>query len=176
MISYRPVSLAEYDPLWTDKFEIEKQNLLRTAGEFFTQIEHIGSTAIPGMIAKPTIDILASITSLQETESLIKIIAPMGYIYVPEFEDELPERRYFYKDRIHEDTFHLHVVEMDSSFWKRHIALRDYLRAHPDEADAYAELKTLLAKEHMADRDAYTNGKSNFIHRIEILATGKSSK
>jgi GrpB-like predicted nucleotidyltransferase (UPF0157 family) len=176
MTRNRPVILAEYDPLWTDKFKIEKQNLLRAAGEFFICIEHIGSTAIPGMIAKPTIDILAAITSLQETKSLIQAIAPMGYIYIPELEEELPERRYFYKERTHEDAFHLHVVEMDSSFWKRHIAFRDYLRAHPDEADAYAELKIMLAKEHLADRDAYTDGKSSFVHRIEILATGKSSK
>lgn len=170
----RPVFLAAYDPLWVDKFETEKQNLLRVAGEFLSHIEHIGSTAIPGIIAKPTVDILAAITSLNETEQLIKVITPLNYTYVPEFETELPERRYFYKGRAGEDAFHLHVVEMDSSFWKRHIAFRDYLRAHPDEADAYAELKIKLAKEHISDRDAYTDGKSNFIHRIEILATGKS--
>lgn len=171
----RPVLLTHYDPIWSEKFNKEKQNLLSAAGKFLTRIEHIGSTAIPGMVAKPTVDILAAITSLQEAKTLIKVVSSIGYIYVPEFENELPERRYFYKDSADEDAFHLHVVELDSPFWKRHIAFRNYLRTHPDEADAYAELKIKLANEHTTDRNAYTDGKSEFIHRIEMLALGKST-
>jgi len=171
----RPVLLTHYDPIWSEKFNKEKQNLLSAAGKFLTRIEHIGSTAIPGMVAKPTVDILAAITSLQEAKTLIKVASSIGYIYVPEFENELPERRYFYKDSADEDAFHLHVVELDSPFWKRHIAFRNYLRTHPDEADAYAELKIKLANEHTTDRNAYTDGKSEFIHRIEMLALGKST-
>ncbi len=166
----RPIILAPYDPLWLDKFETEKQNLLRVASDLLTHIEHIGSTAIPGIIAKPTVDILAAIISLNETQRLINVITPINYIYVPEYETELPERRYFYKNRAGEDAFHLHVVEMNSAFWNRHIAFRNYLRAHADQAFAYAKLKIQLAEKHHADRDAYSNGKSDFIHRIEKLA------
>lgn len=166
----RPIILAPYDPLWSDKFETEKQNLLRVAGDLLSHIEHIGSTAIPGIIAKPTIDILAAINSLNETQRLINEITSINYIYVPEYETELPERRYFYKNRAGEDAFHLHAVEMNSAFWNRHIAFRDYLRSHPDQADTYAKLKIQLAEKHHADRDAYSNGKSDFIHRIEMLA------
>ena len=134
------------------------------------QIEHIGSTAIPGLAAKPTIDILIGIRNLEGAGRIIPLLQSAGYVYVPEFELDMPERRYFYKGRKVEDDFHLHMVEAGSPFWKRHLAFRDHLRAHPDEVKAYEELKLALAKKFRDDRDGYTEAKTEFITRIEKAA------
>ena len=132
-------------------------------------IEHIGSTAIPGLAAKPTIDILIGIKDL-EGAGMIPLLQSAGYVYVPEFELDMPERRYFYKGRKVEDDFHLHMVELESPFWKRHLAFRDHLRLHLDEVKAYEELKLALAKKFRDDRDGYTEAKTEFITRIEKAA------
>ena len=99
-------------------------------------------------------------------------LAALGYDYVPEYEVELPERRYFRKGRrgTEGDKYHLHVVERDSEFWNRHLAFRDYLRRHPEAVREYAELKRRLALEHGTDVDAYTEAKSDFIRGIERKA------
>ncbi len=165
-----PVTLHTYDPQWSVKFAAEQNLLQRAAGALLTHIEHIGSTAIPGMTAKPTIDILAAIISLTETNQLIAAVASLGYIYEPRYETDLPNRRYFYKGRHSEDEFHLHVVEFGTPFWVRHMAFRDYLRNHPDEANEYAQLKIGLAAKYQTDRDSYTDSKGDFIRRIESLA------
>ena len=94
----------------------------------------------------------------------------LGYHYVPEYEVDLPERRYLYKLHNGEHTFHLHMVEPESEFFRRHIAFRDYLHSHPEAVEEYAELKRKLAKEFGSDRAGYTDAKTEFIQRIERKA------
>lgn len=136
-------------------------------------MEHIGSTSISGLAAKPTIDILIGIRNLGEAGLFIPLLQSAGYVNVPEFEQDMPERRYFYRGRKVEDDFHLHMVESGSPFWKRHLAFRDHLRTHPDEVKAYEVLKLALAKKFRGDRDGYTGAKTEFITRIEKAALSK---
>ncbi|MEK7247869.1 MAG: GrpB family protein, partial [Chloroflexota bacterium] len=137
-------------------------------GEWAVAIEHVGSTAVPGLAAKPIIDIMPAIRSLADARHIIAPMEALGYEYVPEFEDDLPERRYFRRGvpRSH----HVHVVETTSTFWRRHLAFRDYLRAHPETAAEYAALKRRLADGYGSDSGGYTNAKTEFITRIERLA------
>lgn len=129
-------------------------------------IEHVGSTAVPGLGAKPIIDIMLGVSALPEVESRIAQLEWRGYEYVPEYEAQLPERRYFVKPPTRPRSFHLHCVVRGSDFWRSHIEFRDYVREHPETAAAYLELKQDLAARYRTDRVAYTEGKSAFINSI----------
>jgi GrpB-like predicted nucleotidyltransferase (UPF0157 family) len=119
------------------------------------------------------IDMVAAVTQLDDAKNIIEPLRALGYDYVPEYEVELPERRYFRKGRrgSEGDKYHLHVVELGSEFWHKHLAFRDYLRRHPEAVREYAELKRRLAVKHGTDVDAYTDAKSGFIRGIEAKAT-----
>ena len=108
-------------------------------------VERVGSTAVPGLGAKPVIDVMVGVSQLAEAEGRIGALEGAGYEYVQKYEIELPERRYFRKPRLGPSAYHLHCVVKGSSFWVRHLAFRDYLRAHPESAAAYCELKRELA-------------------------------
>jgi GrpB-like predicted nucleotidyltransferase (UPF0157 family) len=166
----RPVTIVPYDSYWPVLFEGEKSQLLQTCKDQDMQIEHIGSTAIPGLAAKPTIDILIGIKDLEEANRLIPLLKEIGYVYVPEYEQDMPDRRYFYKGRKVEDDFHLHMVAVGSPFWKRHLAFRDYMRKHLEDVKEYELLKLTLAKKFGEDRNGYTDAKTEFITRIEKIA------
>jgi len=134
-------------------------------------IEHIGSTSVPGLAAKPVIDIMIGVPSLAMADKqCIEPIKGLGYTYVPEYEKMAPERRYFRKKNAEDvATHHIHLVEMNSSFWKRHIRFRNYLRAHPEAVQEYGDLKKNLATKFI-DTNEYANAKSEFVKRIEALA------
>jgi GrpB-like predicted nucleotidyltransferase (UPF0157 family) len=161
-----PVVIATYDPRWPQRFEVERASLADLFSGAGATIEHVGSTAVPGLGAKPKIDIMLGIGVLHDVELRIPSLASFGYEYVPELEVQLPERRYFRKPAEGERTHHLHCVTRPSEFWRRHLLFRDYLRAHPDDARAYFQLKQRLASEHRTDRVAYTAAKSEFIESI----------
>jgi GrpB-like predicted nucleotidyltransferase (UPF0157 family) len=129
-------------------------------------IEHVGSTAVPGLGAKPVIDIMLGVSALLEVEARIAQLGSRGYEYVPEHEAQLPARRYFVKPPTRPRTFHLHCVVRGSDFWQSHLEFRDFLREHPEMAAAYLELKQELAARFRTDRVAYTDGKSAFISSI----------
>jgi GrpB-like predicted nucleotidyltransferase (UPF0157 family) len=159
------VVIVEYDPAWRKKFEDERV-LLQGVYPKTAVIEHIGSTAVPGLAAKPIIDIMVDVSRLEEAEARVSDLARLGYQYVPEYEALIPERRYFRKPRHGNREYHLHCVLTDSDFWKRHLAFRDYLRANPAAATAYVRLKKELAAASGNDRDAYSDGKGPFIRSI----------
>ena len=165
-----PVIIVEYDRGWPRMFEDEKGRILAVIGPHLVAIEHIGSTAVPGLAAKPIIDILAGVRRLEDARECIAPLAGIGYDYVPEFEVDLPERRYFRKGRNERHTHHLHMIEFQSPFWRRHVAFRDYLRAHPDEAARYADLKRTLAAKFGSDRGAYTDAKTEYVRGVEAKA------
>ena len=165
-----PIILVDYDPNWPTLFEQEKARLIATIGSHIVQIEHIGSTAVPGLAAKPIIDILVGVRQLADATPCVRpLVQELGYQYVPEFEIDIPERRYFRRGMPR--THQIHLVETDSAFWRRHLAFRDYLRTHPADVDAYAELKQALAIRYRDDRAGYTDAKSHFIQAIEAKAT-----
>lgn len=158
--------IVPYDPHWPQQFEEEKARLRADIGAFVVSIEHIGSTAVPDLAAKPVIDILIGVRSLQEAPRFIPPLEARGYEYVPDYEDEMPFRRYLHRKVNGNHTHHLHMVEPDSRFYHVQLAFRDYLRAHPETRDAYAELKRNLANNYRNNREAYTDAKGTFIQSI----------
>ena len=164
------VAVVDYDPRWPGQFEEEKARILAAVGPRILAVEHIGSTAVPGLAAKPIIDILAGIRHLEDAMECVAPLAAIGYDYVPEFEAELPDRRYFWKGLREAHTHHVHLVEIGGTFWRRHLAFRDYLRTHPEDARRYAVLKRDLAAKFGADREGYTDAKTAFIRMIEATA------
>ena len=170
------VAIVDYDPRWTRQFEEEKARILAATVPSVVAVEHIGSTAVPGLAAKPIIDILAGIRHLEDARACIAPLATIGYEYVPEYETELPERRYFRKGPREARTHHVHLVEVEGAFWRRHLAFRDYLRAHPEEAKRYAALKRALAAKFGEDREAYTDGKTAYVRGIEAKAASENPK
>jgi GrpB-like predicted nucleotidyltransferase (UPF0157 family) len=165
-----PVVIVEYDPRWPGLYEEERDRILAVAGDWIVAIEHVGSTAVPGLGGKSIIDIMPAVRHLADAEQCIQPLESIGYEYVPEYNEILPERRYFHKGPPEARTFHLHMVERTSEFWERHLLFRDFLRAHPDEAREYFRLKKELAARFGRDREGYTEAKTAFIEGIVARA------
>jgi GrpB-like predicted nucleotidyltransferase (UPF0157 family) len=162
--------VVPYDPDWPRQFERERAALAAVFAGCDAAIEHIGSTAIPGLGAKPVIDILVGLPRLAEAESRIEALEASDYEYLRKYETQFPPRRYFRKPRLAPSAFHLHCVVKGSDAWVRHLAFRDYLRAHPESAAAYYELKRALAAR-LGKRE-YTEAKGPFIDAIISSALG----
>ena len=158
------VSIVPYDPDWPRQFDEERRGLAAVWSGSDATIEHIGSTAVPGLGAKPVIDVLIGVPILVEIDDRMSALEAAGYEYVQEYEKQLPDRRYFRKPRFGPRTFHLHCVVLESDFWIRHLAFRDYLRAHPEAAAAYYALKCELAMR--VSKEDYTEAKSPFIEAV----------
>ena len=167
------VVIVAYDPRWPSKYEEEKDRILGAIGDVAVAIEHIGSTAVPGLGAKPIIDIMVAVSRLADAERCIEPLQEIGYEYVPEYNDVIPERRYFHKGPPGAATYHLHMVELTSGFWKGHLLFRDFLRTHPEQARQYYQLKKELAAKFGADRDGYTEAKTSYIESVIAKARGK---
>jgi GrpB-like predicted nucleotidyltransferase (UPF0157 family) len=172
-MSSASVHIAEYSPQWPSTFAAEAELVREVFLPEHVEIEHIGSTAVPGMAAKPIIDILLGALSLRSIEHRITDLESRGYRYIPEFEEQLPQRRYFVKPAQGEAVFHLHAVETASQFWRDHVAFRDALRTDPRVFDGYLTLKRSLAEGLKMDRDVYTDAKAPF---IEAVINGKSRR
>jgi GrpB-like predicted nucleotidyltransferase (UPF0157 family) len=164
------VVIVAADPGWPAAFEAEAALIRAAVGHVLARIEHIGSTAVPGLAAKPIIDLMAGLHRLGDADAVTAPLAALGYQYVPEFEAELPGRRYFRKAPAGGPGYHLHLWPLASEAWARHLLFRDYLRAHADEAARYAALKYELAARFADDRDGYTHAKGEYIARVTALA------
>lgn len=160
------MALSAYSPMWPAIFDIERECLARIFGGA-VRIEHIGSTAVPGLGAKPIIDIMAGAPDLALIEDRIPALVAHGYRYVPEFEKAMPQRRYFTREDGQPGNFHLHAVVVDTPFWKRHLAFRDALRRDAGLAERYWKLKQRVASRFLNDREAYADAKSAFIRAVE---------
>lgn len=169
------VRLVPYNPIWPVLFEREKEHLLACLpGELINRLEHFGSTAVPGLAAKPIIDILVEVTSLEETKKRIApILESQGYDYFwrPTWGDDTPPFYAWFIKRDSEGnrTHHIHMVEQDFEHWER-LLFRDYLIEHPDVAKEYQDLKHRLFKAHPHDRIVYTKGKTEFIVHVTAIA------
>jgi len=163
-----PIEIVPYDPAWPRLFEEERQALVDAIGPWLTgPIEHIGSTAIPGLAAKPVIDIMAGVASLDASRPALAAAARLGYCYFPYRPDM---EHWFCKPSPAVRTHHLHLMPAGGADWIERIAFRDYLRAHPEIAAEYADLKTRLARQYRDDREAYTHAKGPFITRVTQAA------
>lgn len=142
------ITLMPYNSYWPDLFKNEKQLLLEKSGNTFLSIEHIGSTAIPGILAKPVIDIIIGVADLNKFDhDSIELIKSLEYKYIKDYEEHLPNRRYFQKDDSDGNrTYQIHLVNYNSAWWQRHILFRDYMRRHIKEANAYTQLKLELTE------------------------------
>jgi GrpB-like predicted nucleotidyltransferase (UPF0157 family) len=158
-----PVTIVDYDLAWPERFQAESARIMAATRGLIVTIEHFGSTSVPGLAAKPIIDLLAGVMALADADQAIAPIESLGYIYVPQYEDIFPERRYFRRTDGERPTHHLHVVEIGSDFWERHLRFRDLLRADPELAGRYAALKRELAARYGRDRVGYTDAKTEFI-------------
>src|SRR5919199_1927127 len=143
-----PIILAPYNSEWPLLYEQHKQRILEAIGHITAGIEHVGSTSVPGLAAKPTIDILVGVRT---DEDLDRSVAPMqafGYEYLAKYEDRMPYRRLFHLRLDGATPAHrvnVHLVTHGHEFWERHLLFRDYLRAHPDTTAEYELLKRQLA-------------------------------
>lgn len=165
------IVIVEYDPKWEALYRKEEQQILSVIGDTVVAIEHIGSTAVRGLGGKPTIDIMIAVRELSDADKCIRPLRSIGYTYVPEYEETTPERRFLHKGSFPlEQHYHLHMVENNSDFWKRHLLFRDYLKTHPEATQEYYQLKRKLASKHGSNRDAYTNAKTSFIESIVAKA------
>lgn len=160
------VYVVSYDSKWPGEFETEKESILGLLKDEIRSIEHVGSTALQGMAAKPTIDLLVGVYMLDVNDNVIKSLESLGYRYFGEY--SIPGRHFFRKGK--PPTHHIHWVETGSDFWDTQLLFRDYMRAHPADAQKYEKLKKGLAKKYEHDRDKYTLAKTEFIVGINKKA------
>jgi GrpB-like predicted nucleotidyltransferase (UPF0157 family) len=163
------IEVVSHETGWAAAFD-EEARLLETAlGSVAVRIHHIGSTAIPAISAKPVIDILIEASALGALDLRTEEMRGLGYESMGEF--GIPGRRYFRKtDSRGQRTHHVHAFAVGDPEIQRHLAFRDYLRAHPEIANRYGALKAELAARHADDPDAYMDGKDPFIREHERLA------
>lgn len=185
------VVIVPYTPEWKKKFEAEKIILSDVLKELNPEIEHIGSTSVEGLGAKPIVDIQIGMPHYDYLDKIIEPMINAGYTYFKKYEDTLPDRRLFcrihnpegitlpkilytHEDKIdrtkYPSLFNIHCVEINTPWWKRHIAFRDYLRSHPEERERYQKLKEDLASKEWNDINDYAQAKTEFVKSIEKLA------
>lgn len=185
------VEIEEYNPAWKNMFDIEKDIIENAFQNLSIKTEHIGSTSITGLGAKPVIDILIGVNDRKTLDELPTPLINAGYIYVKKYEDVLPERKYFikvknsfnevlpntlfsYNDKINRTKFphlfHIHGVVFESTLWKRYIGFRDYLIKNKDERERYCDLKKTLANQDWDSVNDYADAKTEFVKSIEAKA------
>lgn len=163
------VTLCDYDPQWPEDYRREAERLSNAtggppgaSGARIKEIAHIGSTSVPGMMAKPMIDMMVGLHTLADVPDLIPILTALGYEYKGEF--GIPDRHFFTLGN--PTTHHVHMVYHGGPFWRLNLLFRDHLRQNPHEASAYVALKRELAAKYANNRESYTKGKDAFIRSM----------
>ena len=160
------VIIEEYNPGWRDLFIEECSRLENALSVPTISIEHIGSTSITGLAAKPVIDIMIGLDSFSTASSHVEAIKRMGYEYIRKYEIEMPSRKFFVKSAGQIRTHHIHMVERNSEFWNRHLRFRDHLRSSPTDKERCQSLKIRLAKKEWIDMNDHANAKTEFINQF----------
>jgi len=164
----RKIIVVPYNPDWPNLYSIEARKIAAVlAGEMMT-IRHIGSTAVPGIKAKPIIDFLIEVHNIERVDEFKD--AMMELRYEPRGENGIPGRRYFIKNTEGVRTHHVHIYQTGHPNIERHVDFRDYMRTHPEEAKAYSFLKEELVQRFREDSLQYTEGKGTFIREIDRRA------
>jgi GrpB-like predicted nucleotidyltransferase (UPF0157 family) len=165
----RKVEVVPHNPDWQNIFAAESERLAIAFGDNAIAIHHIGSTSIATIYAKPIIDILVAVKDITKVDDRTASIASLGYQAMGEF--GIAGRRFFRKDN--KDgirTHHIHTFEVGSPQIDRHLAFRDYLSCHPEDAQKYSQLKQQLAQQYPTDIESYMDGKDAFIKEIDAKA------
>lgn len=163
----RTMEVVPYNPDWIKEFEAEKSKINAIMEKEIIAIHHIGSTSIPGIYAKPVIDLLIAIKDINAIDKYDSQMKALGYL--PKGENGIEGRRFYLKGE-YDRTHHVHVFQVNSSEIERHLIFRDYMIAHPQEAKAYEELKRGLAEKYRYDNEGYCTGKNDFIQDIDQKA------
>ncbi|MHC5165875.1 MAG: GrpB family protein, partial [Planctomycetota bacterium] len=154
------ITLSEYNYAWPELFEQEKEILGAHLSSCNPTIKHVGSTAVPHLVAKPIIDIMIGLSDFTKADSFVPCIQELGYIYFKQYEDVMPYRRFFKKQNGNIVTHHIHMVETETEFWIRHLLFRDFLRDNQTVAADYADLKLRLAQQEWKDGNEYAGAKT----------------
>lgn len=155
--------LVEHDPEWIIRFGREKKRLNNILKGTPCEIHHVGSTAIPGLKAKPIIDIIIGLDSLHTADSLIPVLLEGGYVTSNEFNRTLEDRRWLMRYKDGKRLFHLHLVVRNSPIWHEYVGFTNVLQNNEAARTEYQELKEGLVSSSSGDREAYTNSKRDFI-------------
>ena len=162
------LEIASYNPNWPNAFAAERSRLGDVLGDLALRIDHHGSTAVPGLAAKPIIDIQVSVRYLTPLDDYVRRLALIDYLHVPHPDDAVCP--FFHRPTDWPHTHHVHLVLGGSVEERRTLAFRDYLRKHPSVAREYEELKRWLASTHsaatFAERQAYADSKTDFVSRV----------
>ncbi|MBE7382255.1 MAG: GrpB family protein [Leptolyngbya sp. SIO1E4] len=165
----RKVEVVPHDPKWQEAFEFESKQVTAALGKNVVAAHHIGSTAILRIHAKPIIDLLVEVKDVLKIDEQNTLMELLGYEVMGEF--GISGRRFFRKDNKEGiRTHHIHIFTVGSDQVKRHLAFRDYMIAHPEDAQSYSELKQRLAREYPTNIDGYMDGKDEFIREIDKKA------
>jgi GrpB-like predicted nucleotidyltransferase (UPF0157 family) len=162
------VRIVEPDPAWPALAEAELRRIAEALGAVAVRLEHIGSTSVPGLAAKPIVDLLLCVGAMLPVHRYAEPLERMGYLFAAA--PEWPDRHFFAKPPERPRTHHLHVCQAGGRHELRHLAVRDFLRAHADEAAGYATLKRRVAARHPQDRLAYIEGKDAYVTALEARA------
>lgn len=164
----RLVDVVPYNPDWPIQYRQEAALLWGALGSVLVSTHHFGSTSVPGLSAKPVIDILGATKDITLIDPFNEKMIALGY--EPRGEYGIPGRRYFFKGSEWVHFVHVHIFEQNSSEFLRHLAFRDYLRTHPQDAQAYGALKEKLAVQYHEDIEGYMDGKDAFVKEVEKKA------
>ena len=162
---HRGIEVVPYDPQWPRLFQVEAARLATVFGEELLSIHHMGSTGVPGLWAKPVIDIMPIVRDIERVDGFNDLMVTLGYL--PKGEYGIPGRRFFNLDAGGRRLFNVHVYQLGNPEIPRHLDFIAYLRTHPEDAAAYADLKRSLAAEYSDDIDSYVSGKTDLVRQIE---------
>lgn len=163
----RKIVVVPHENHWSEKFQMEAKRL-KSAMPETVKIYHIGSTSVPGLAAKPIIDMIMEVENIERVDGWNERFIELGYIV--KGENGISRRRYFIRGTEEKRSYHLHVFEKGNPEIVRHLAFRDYMMAHCEEAEAYATLKKELAEKYTYDGALYTEGKNEFVRNVDEKA------
>ena len=164
------IIIADYDPEWPAFYEHMRAHLAAALGDMVEQIEHVGSTSVPGLAAKPIVDVMVGLHPGTDLDGCVAPLQDLGLEYVPRYEADMPYRRFFHaRPPEFPYSYNIHVIHVGHEFWENHLLFRDYLRADPEAAKAYEAHKRKLAPQ-FTNTNLYSDAKTEFILGMQAAA------
>lgn len=164
----REYRIVDADPSWPARFEAEATRIREALGDLAVRVDHVGSTSVPGLAAKPIIDIQTSVSRMVPRDAYVQPLRSLGYLWT--LDPWSDEHEYFSRNENGDRAHQIHVCQAGGTWERRHLAFRDWLRIHPDDVAAYAALKRRLATQHPNDIMSYVDSKTEFIRSVEARA------